>query len=610
VTPEAVIYRYLQAANAEPADIGAFVRVVGADADLLGRWLTLLECPATPTALHKHLGRLPPATLRHLAQALAWSVLPIAGSARLSLDQWQAVLRAGCLAQVLAERIEDAELGPAELEAVRWRVLLAISGVNLPHDPVMAELNLFRGAAPELLEDADVVLRVFAVVDAVEVLTDDEAAALADTLLGVDPEGFADAFARADQHSRELLQALQLTEDVDADWSDRLWLQQQIIMLGAFLSLARSADELLSANGFATRCLFHREPYLLRLQEDGRLLKPLTGVGTGIHLDSATSEIAAAVRDGIPRQLVDEGDRAVADRQVLRRLGAADALCIVLAHGEQKLGAIVFPLDEDVDAAFAMHLYAEELSRHLVELRRDGGGSEEALKRYRGREEKRLRELVHEANNPLSIVQNYLHILELRLQHEPSATEQIAMIGTELKRAAEIFQRARELPPLNEQDTATGAVFETFDVNELARRAVELHRGYAEDHRVELQSSLATGELAVRSDEQRLAQVLNNLLRNAIEAGGEQVTLGTATGIFREGREGVEVFVVDNGPGLPRGVLENLAEPKRSDKGGDHAGLGLHLVHRLCAELKAGIDVRTVSGDGTRFTVFLPLTPA
>jgi len=609
VTPEAVIYRYLQAANADPADLSAFVRVVGADADLLGRWLTLLECPASPTALHKQLGRLPAATLRHLAQALAWSVLPISGSARLSLDQWQAVLRAGCLAQVLAERIEDADLDQAGLEAVRWRVLLAISGVNLPHDPVMAELNLFRGAAPELLEDADVVLRVFAVVDAVEVLTDDEAAALADTLLGVDPEGFAEAFALADQRSRELLHELRLTEDVEADWSDRLWLQQQVIMLGSFLSLARSADELLTANGFAARCLFHAEPYLLRLQDDGRLLKPLQGGGSGIHLDSSTSEIAAAVRDGIPRQLVDEGDRAVADRQVLRRLGAMDALCIVLEHGGQKLGAIVFPLDEDVDTGFAMHLYAEELSRHLGEARRDGGSSEQALKRYRSREEKRLRELVHEANNPLSIVQNYLHILELRLQHEPTATEQIGMIGTELKRAAEIFQRARELPPLDEQDTATGAVFEEFDLNDLARRAVEMHRGYAEDHHVELQSMLAGGELGVRSDEQRLAQVLNNLLRNAIEAGGEQVTLGTATGVYREGREGIEVFVKDSGPGLPRSVLETLAEPKHSDKGGDHAGLGLHLVHRLCAELKAGIDVRTASGEGTRFTLFLPLAP-
>jgi signal transduction histidine kinase len=166
------------------------------------------------------------------------------------------------------------------------------------------------------------------------------------------------------------------------------------------------------------------------------------------------------------------------------------------------------------------------------------------------------------------------------------------------------------VPPIDETDTQARAVFTDLDVNELARRAAELHRGYAEDHDVDLQTDLAPGALMLSSDEQRLAQILNNLIRNAIEASpGETVTIGSYAGVFREGREGVELFVSDTGPGLPRSVLDALAEPKTSSKGGDHAGLGLHIVHRLVAELKAGIDVRTTRGRGTRFTLFLPLRP-
>ena len=85
--------------------------------------------------------------------------------------------------------------------------------------------------------------------------------------------------------------------------------------------------------------------------------------------------------------------------------------------------------------------------------------------------------------------------------------------------------------------------------------------------------------------------------------------VGRAGGVFREGREGAIVTVTDTGPGLPREVLERLAEPKQTTKGGDHAGLGLHIVHRLVAELKGNIDVQTAPDRGTTFTIFLPLAP-
>ena len=253
---------------------------------------------------------------------------------------------------------------------------------------------------------------------------------------------------------------------------------------------------------------------------------------------------------------------------------------------------------------------ARRLAQQLEAVK--GGGSEEheLLKRYRQREEKRLRELVHEANNPLSVVHNYLHILELRLQHEPTATEQLQLIGSELKRAGEIIQGARELSPVAELESQADVVIEPFDVSELARRVHELHRGYAADHDVETALELPPGRVQIISDEHRLAQVLNNLMRNAIEASsGESVQIGVAVGLFREGREGIEVFVRDTGPGLPRSVLERLADPKESTKGGDHAGLGLHIVHRLVMELHGSMDVRTAAGRGTTFSLFLPLVP-
>ena len=603
MTPEAVIYRYLEAASGHTPDHERLLRVLSADADLLGGWLTLLDCPADPGIFADRLRTLDGARLRQLAQAQAWAVLPISGSARLGLDQWQAVLRSAFLAEVLAEQV-----GIADTEMVRWRILLAVSGVNLPQDPELQELVEFRGIRAELLEDAGTVIRIFAVVDAFEVLDEFRAGQLAQRLLKINAENFADLVDWAATRCSELVNALDLQRDDEVDWSNRIWLQQQVSMLGEMLGMARSLPELQAVHTFATRSLFRQVPLLLIGEQERLRLVP--GAEVEIQSDSPVSDVAATARAGEMRTLTDSNNMAVGDRQLLRRIGAVEALCIPLLSGGRCLGVLLFGVDDDVDHEFALGLYADRLAQQLEAVK--GGGSEEheLLKRYRQREEKRLRELVHEANNPLSVVHNYLHILELRLQHEPTATEQLQLIGSELKRAGEIIQGARELSPVAELESQADVVIEPFDVSELARRVHELHRGYAADHDVETALELPPGRVQIISDEHRLAQVLNNLMRNAIEASsGESVQIGVAVGLFREGREGIEVFVRDTGPGLPRSVLERLADPKESTKGGDHAGLGLHIVHRLVMELHGSMDVRTAAGRGTTFSLFLPLVP-
>lgn len=604
MTPEAVIYRYLEAANQQPFAAADFVRVLGADADLLGRWLNLLECRADPAVLTDVIETLSGEHLRNLAQAQAWAVLPVAGSARLGLDQWQAVLRSAFLAEVLAQ-----QLGLKHPEGIRWKVLLALSGVNLTHDPEMTELSEFRGASAEQLADASPLIKVFAVVDALEMLDEYRAGQLAQRLLGLNAEDFSELVEWAASRCSDLAASLELSVDREADWSNRLWVQQQVGMLTELLMSSATLEDLQFAHEFASRSLFLQVPYLLVLDSQKRLV-PIVDNAISIRLDSTSSEIARAVREGVELPLTNTAESSVGERQLLRRMGARTATCVPLVANGNPVGALLFLLDEDVDYDFAQSLYAQQLALQLARSAEQPDGGLELVKRYRQREEKRLRELVHEANNPLSVVFNYLHILEMQLQHEPTATEQLQMVSTELKRTGEIIQKMRELSPIADLETQAEVVFAEFDLNDLARRVFELHHGYADDHAVDLFSELAQGGVILASDEQRLAQILNNLMRNAIEASsGQSVAVGSEVGVFREGREGVEVYVKDTGPGLSREVLDSLSEPKNSTKGGDHAGLGLHIVHRLVLELQGSIDVRTATGAGTTFTVFLPLKP-
>ncbi len=605
MTPEAVIDRYLETATREPLDPVAFAEILGTDADLLSRWLQLVSCPAEPSAFVDSIASLSAERFRDLAISQALSVLSVSGSVRLSFDQWQSVLSTSLVGELLAT-----ELGLEDPVAVRWRVLLAASGVNLAWDPVLTEMLAFRGARRELLEDASVIHRLLAAVESLDLSDPRASREAAQALLGIDPERYEAVLHAAGNRCAELLDRLGLSGEGEFDSAERLWLRLQIAELGHLFrsALARGPEALLETHTLVSRRLFGQVPELLLVDESGQRLQSPRADGPEIAIESRSSAIARSARLGERTDLSDRSDQAVADRQVLRRLGGADAVCLPLQPGGGRvLGVLVFALDEDVDHELAMGLYAEELARHLAAPAAAGRAGRDELAGFRQRHEKRLRELVHEANNPLSIVNNYLHILELKLAHEPEAVDQLRLIGAELRRAGEIINQIREVPGELETSPQMLDVAE-LDLNTVARRVVELHGGYARDHDVELAADLAPDSLLLRSDEDRLTQILINLVRNAVEAArGARVTVSTAGGVFREGREGVLLGVADTGPGLPREVLVRLSEPKESTKGGNHAGLGLHIVHRLIAELGGSIDVRTGAGQGTTFSIFLPL---
>jgi len=607
LTPEAVVYRYLDATKAIGVDgggLGELCAVLGTDADLLGRWLTLLACPADPDALERELTRIPPHALSILGGAMAWLGAPLE-SARLSTQRWRQALHAACVGEMLAE-----SAGHANPRVANWQLLVGLSGFQLPHDGVVDEIQEFRGAAPALLEDADPLLKIAAVANALHSEDMEAAGRLAERLLSIAQDEFQSHIAAAEQAVARRLEDLGLA-DADDNWSERLWARQQVGVVSALFAQCDSLDALGEIHQLAGNTLFGFTPYLMLFDEARDAVVPVGQLGVGILVDSASSAIARSLRERAITELNSGFDQAVADRQVLRRLNAQEALCLPLTDGQAPLGVLIFRLEEDADQSNLATAYAGELASWIARLAAPRSDRADRLERFREIEEQRLREIVHEANNPLSIVHNYLYILELRLQHEPAAAEQIRMITAELKRVAEIIQRARDVPEA-ESDTeqADSVRFEAVALNSLARQTLELHRGYAADHDVQLEAALTDESLDVSSDSQRLAQVLNNLLRNAIEAcSGASVTVGTAAGVFRSGREGVELSVSDTGPGLPRGVLEHLTVPKQTNKGGDHSGLGLHIVHRLVEEVGASIDVRSAPGQGTRFTIFLPLDP-
>lgn len=107
------------------------------------------------------------------------------------------------------------------------------------------------------------------------------------------------------------------------------------------------------------------------------------------------------------------------------------------------------------------------------------------------------------------------------------------------------------------------------------------------------------------ADATMLRQVLNNLVRNAIDAMGGEGRLRVAT--REEGHEAIMV-VEDSGPGIAEAVREVLFEPFVTTRRGgrEGAGLGLFLADRLVTAHGGRIDVTSEPGKGARFVVHLP----
>jgi signal transduction histidine kinase len=77
---------------------------------------------------------------------------------------------------------------------------------------------------------------------------------------------------------------------------------------------------------------------------------------------------------------------------------------------------------------------------------------------------------------------------------------------------------------------------------------------------------------------------------------------------FKNGSALLALYVTDTGPGIPPEVLPRMFDPYFTTKAANHGtGLGLNVVQRLVKEAKAGLHVRTKAGEGTTFTLYLPL---
>ncbi|MFO7950185.1 MAG: ATP-binding protein [Candidatus Fermentibacteraceae bacterium] len=207
--------------------------------------------------------------------------------------------------------------------------------------------------------------------------------------------------------------------------------------------------------------------------------------------------------------------------------------------------------------------------------------------------------MAHEIRNPLASMSGAAQVLSgrnLDLEHVGRMT---GLIVDQAKRISETIEGYLQLSRRSGAST-----FEKLELKSLLQEVIEEGLpGTLAD--VEIDKCMRKG-LVVSGNRQRLAQMMQNLLRNAAEAteGQEERIIAVGLG-YNPKRGSAEITVEDNGPGFPDGLADSISRPFITTKS-EGTGLGLYVVSKVAEDHSGSILLDASTLGGALVKVSLP----
>jgi len=222
--------------------------------------------------------------------------------------------------------------------------------------------------------------------------------------------------------------------------------------------------------------------------------------------------------------------------------------------------------------------------------------------------------VAHELNNPLTGILTFSHLLRRKMPDTSPDAEDMDLVIRETKRCAAIIKRlldfAREKQPEKKFN----------DINQIIEDTVRIVERPAHLSNIAINTELDRTLPPVWIDADQIKQVIMNMLVNAQQAVEEKgsITIGTrraskwqATAQPAQPTPMVEIFIADTGCGIPEQNLRRIFDPFFTSKAvGKGTGLGLSVSHGIVEAHGGRIEVQSKVGEGSTFSVFLPLAPA
>jgi signal transduction histidine kinase len=297
------------------------------------------------------------------------------------------------------------------------------------------------------------------------------------------------------------------------------------------------------------------------------------------------------------------------------------AIVVPMIDGDQPIGVLTLRYAHEPDKTTLPVLLARastfgDLATIALRKARLLEQSEERRRKLETVEQSRarlLRGFSHDIKTPLSNADGFLQLLELGLRG-PLAPQQLDTLRRARGALSNGLRMLRDL--LDFAVASTGRVsllIAEATITDIVDEVVESHRAAAEQKKIVLRLQNMPGPL-LRTDVDRVRQVLDNLISNAVKytgAGGE-VTVTTAvaeSGFDNQQGRWMRIDVADNGIGIPpefhSKVFQEFTRLQPHVQAG--AGIGLAISQSLALALGGRITLVSEAGTGSTFTLWLPL---
>lgn len=215
--------------------------------------------------------------------------------------------------------------------------------------------------------------------------------------------------------------------------------------------------------------------------------------------------------------------------------------------------------------------------------------------------------ITHEFRTPLTIISGMTDLI--KEDPEKWLAEGCSKIDRNAKILLNLVNQMLDLSKL--ENGAMPVRMIRADINRYIKYIVELFQSIADVKFISLKYYPVLGELIIDHDPEKIMHILTNLISNAIKFTQRHGSVIISSEINADGK--FEIRVSDNGPGIPEEHLEYIfdrfyrVEDVRYQPN-PGSGLGLALTRELVKLLKGTVTVKSIYGEGTEFTISLPVT--
>jgi len=214
--------------------------------------------------------------------------------------------------------------------------------------------------------------------------------------------------------------------------------------------------------------------------------------------------------------------------------------------------------------------------------------------------------VAHEINNPLGAILSYAYLIGEELKGKGDMNlirEYSERIIAETNRAKNIIRSLLEFSRHHKSE------YEWVDINQIVEDVINLIQIQKKPDDVKIVKDFGRDIPVVKIDAERIKEAIINIVLNALDAMNDKGVLTIRTSVDHN-KKVCTISISDTGPGIPEDVLGHIFEPFFTTKPvGKGTGLGLSVTYGIIKQHKGDIVVDTRVGEGTTFTIILPLHP-